>query len=55
MTGSGTMCSLFFKVLYKAPPPTGAVLTLSDAFLVNGFAEPIEFTRLDNGYISIVG
>jgi hypothetical protein len=55
MTGSGTMCSLFFKVLYKAPPPTGAVLTLSDAFLVNSDAKPIGFTRLDNGYVSIVG
>jgi hypothetical protein len=55
MTGTGRVCSIFFKVLYKAPPPTGSVLTLSDAFLVNSDAKPIGLTRLDNGYVSIVG
>jgi hypothetical protein len=55
MTGSGTVCTINFRLLYKAPPPTGSVLTLADAFLVNSDAKPIGFSRLENGYISIVG
>jgi len=55
MTGTGTVCTINFRVLYRAPPPTGSVLTLTDAFLVDADAKAIRFTRLEHGYCAIVG
>ncbi|MEM3731327.1 MAG: cohesin domain-containing protein [Candidatus Bathyarchaeia archaeon] len=54
MSGTGTLCTIDFEVIYKAPPPYGTPLTISDAFLVNANAERIEFLSLVHGYVSIV-